>query len=62
MRMDSNTFWILFWIIIFTYFGVNNYINQQTIQMKIKTQYQIKKMHLDSNKELINHMKVKVSN
>jgi len=52
MKMDENTFWILFWIVIFTYFSVTNYFNEQTKQMKIKSNYEIAKMKNESNKML----------
>ena len=50
--MSDNTFWILFWIIVFCFFSITSYFEEQTKQIEIKTDLKIKEMKNDSDKEL----------
>jgi len=56
IKMDDNTFLIIFCILVLTFIGINDYFKEQTKQMKIEANYKIAKMQTESNNLLSNSM------
>ena len=61
MKMDDNTYWILFWVLLFVYLGTSTYFKEQTKQLAIKESLQIQKMRYNRDRYLQKSMSTVVN-
>ena len=48
--MSDNTFWVLVWLILASFYGVTSYFEEQTKQDKIKSDNEIAKIKEETNR------------
>ena len=48
--MSDNTFWVLVWSIVASFYGVTSYFEEQTKQDKIKSDNEIAKIKEETNR------------
>lgn len=55
--MNNNTFWILFWIIVFSYLSFSSYMKYKSVKIRSETDERIAKINATSNQNFQETMK-----
>lgn len=50
--MNDNTFWIVFWTIVFIYLGFSAYMSYLTVKVEVESNEKIQKLREDNSKQL----------
>jgi len=51
-EMNDNTFWIVFWTIVFIYLGFSAYMSYLTVKVEVESNEKIQKLREDNSKQL----------